>query len=81
MEPHRNAPACPQQQTVADVHQTGRAGNRRDNAMEQQPYVPPEEVTSPQDRWTLIGVLRDGGSGQASYAVGLWDEQVRIACR
>ena len=49
--------------------------------MEEQPYVPPEAVSSPQDRWTLIGVLKDGGSGEASYAVGLWEEQVRIACR
>ena len=45
------------------------------------PYVKPEEVTSPKAHWTLIGVLRDGGAGKAAYAVGKWDDEVRIACR
>ena len=48
---------------------------------QQSDYVKPGEVTSPQDRWTLIGVLRDGGLGEASYAVGLWEGELRIACR
>ena len=46
-----------------------------------QPYMKPKDVTSPRDHWTLIGVLRDGGLGEASYAVGLWDGERRIACR
>ena len=54
---------------------------RRITVYQQQPSVPPEDVTSPQDRWTLIGVLRDGGPAQASYAVGLWEGELRIACR
>ena len=26
-------------------------------------------------------MLRDGGAGEAAYAVGKWDDEVRIACR
>ena len=44
-------------------------------------YIKPDDVISPQNHWTLIGVLRDGGAGEASYAVGMWDGEVRIACR
>lgn len=44
-------------------------------------YIKPEHVTSPKQNWTLIGVLRDGEPGEASYAVGTWDGEVRIACR
>ena len=44
-------------------------------------YTKPEDVTAPRDHWTLVGVLRDGGAGESSYAVGLWDGEVRIACR
>ena len=44
-------------------------------------YTKPDDIISPRDHWTLIGVLRDGGPGEASYAVGMWDGDVRIACR
>ena len=45
-------------------------------------YIKPENVTSPKKHWSLIGVLRDSGRpGKASYAVGTWDGEVRIACR
>jgi len=49
--------------------------------MNQEPYVKPQDVTSPRNHWTLIGVLRDGGPGEASYAVGTWDGEVRVAFR
>lgn len=44
-------------------------------------YRKPNDVSSPKEHWNLIGVLRDGGSGEASYAVGTWDGEVRVACR
>ena len=44
-------------------------------------YTKPDDVTAPRDHWSLVGVLRDGGAGEPSYAVGLWDGEVRIACR
>ena len=44
-------------------------------------YIPPEEVTSPQEHWQLIKVLRDGGVWGMSWAFGTWDGEARLACR
>ena len=44
-------------------------------------YVKPEEVVSPQANWTLIGVLNKSCAGEAVYAVGTWDDELRIAIR
>ena len=44
-------------------------------------YIPPHEVTSPKERWSLIQVLHDGGEGEASYALGYWEADIRVGCR
>lgn len=44
-------------------------------------YVPPNEVTSPADKWELKGVLCDEGEGRIAIAFGVWDKVLRIAIR
>lgn len=44
-------------------------------------YVTPSQVISPQDRWELISVLCDGGSGGFSIAYGTWDGDQCFAVR
>ena len=45
------------------------------------PYVPPEDVTSPQDVWKLTEVLYDSGEDGWSAARGLWDGEPAIGIR
>ena len=44
-------------------------------------YTKPQEVRSPREHWSLIAVLRDGGPGQDSLAIGDWNGQRRLAIR
>jgi len=37
-------------------------------------YIPPQDVTSPQDRWNLNCVVYDGGPGNIAVALGQWNE-------
>ena len=44
-------------------------------------YQDPTEVDSPRGRWRLIEVLWDGGDGDDSLAVGMWDNTPALAMR
>ncbi len=44
-------------------------------------YVAPGDVTAPSARWQLDRVLRDGGSGGYSLALGQWDGERVLALR
>jgi hypothetical protein len=44
-------------------------------------YIPPEEVISPKAHWRLVDVILDGGAGECSYAIGMWDSRRRIGFR
>ena len=44
-------------------------------------HIPPEEVHSPKQRWSLIEVLVDKGPGKYAIALGKWDNQPVIAMR
>lgn len=39
-------------------------------------YIKPEDVVSPQSRWIMQEVIRDGGEGNCSYAMGWWDTNI-----
>lgn len=41
----------------------------------------PQSVTSPQDRWRLIGVLYDDGPSKAAIAFGEWEGRPAIGMR
>ena len=45
------------------------------------PYIPPNNVTAPQDHWTLHRVLIDNGPGAHAYALGTWDGTRCIGAR
>ena len=44
-------------------------------------YTKPEDVTAPQNYWTLITVLVPGRAGEMAWALGTWEGEVRLACR
>jgi hypothetical protein len=44
-------------------------------------YAKPATVISPKAHWRLVDVLLDDGPGHCAYAVGLWDDEKRIAFR
>jgi hypothetical protein len=44
-------------------------------------YIPPSEVVSPRQHWSLIAVLHDGGPGDSALAIGRWDNQPVLAMR
>jgi hypothetical protein len=45
------------------------------------PCIPPEEVTAPQEHWTLHRVLIAGNAGEPAYALGTWCGQPCIGTR
>ena len=44
-------------------------------------YIAPEQVTAPQEHWTLHRVLIPGGAGETAYALGTWDGERCIGIR
>lgn len=44
-------------------------------------YVPPQDVTAPKRRWTLVDVLYDEGEGRPSLAMGRWEKKPVLAMR
>lgn len=77
-------PRCPDYHGPAE-----RVHSRYDRTVADQPwkslhvrlYIPPNEVTSPRQKWALIAVLDEGSEGQAALAVGLWDKTPVLAMR
>lgn len=45
------------------------------------PYIKPDKVVAPQERWKIYKVLVDNGPGESSYALGTWDTQRCIGAR
>jgi len=45
------------------------------------PYVKPDDVTSPQDSWSLNCVFYDEGEGGIAIAFGEWDGEPVLAIR
>jgi hypothetical protein len=45
------------------------------------PYILPQNVTAPKERWTLHRILVQGSAGQPAYALGTWDGKRRIGAR
>ncbi len=45
------------------------------------PYNQPQDVTAPQEHWTLHRVLISGEAGTPAYALGTWDEDRSIGTR
>lgn len=45
------------------------------------PYIPPQDVTAPQERWTLHRTLVDAGPDTPAYALGTWDGARCMAAR
>lgn len=44
-------------------------------------YISPQDVTAPQERWTLHRVLVDNGPQTPAYALGTWDGDRCIGAR
>lgn len=51
------------------------------NNLQTADYTRPAEVTAPSARWQLTAVIRDGGSGGYSLALGQWDGERVLALR
>jgi hypothetical protein len=45
------------------------------------PYILPQDVTAPKDRWTLHRILIKGAAGKPAYALGTWEGERCIAAR
>lgn len=44
-------------------------------------YIAPAAVTAPSARWQLNAVIRDGGAGGYSLALGEWDGEMTVGLR
>lgn len=51
------------------------------NNLQTADYTRPAEVTAPSARWQLTAVIRDGGAGGFSLALGEWDGQPSVGLR
>jgi hypothetical protein len=45
------------------------------------PYILPQDVTAPQEHWTLHRVIISGAPGTPAYALGTWDGERCLATR
>lgn len=49
--------------------------------MSSEPYVPPEQVSSPKKHWKLLTVLESGKANSGSLALGRWEDKPVVALR